>query len=161
MKKRINKKLVIIISVVFILLLAAWYVSTYWVQLMLIQGDSMKPTYKNHSLVLVDKHNKDYKPGDVIVFKHDGIKGVVVKRVVATEGDTVCIKEGILYVNGNPSDNQRTDCNIAYAGIAEKEIKIPADSYFVLGDNYDESKDSRYEEIGIVAGKDVIGKIIK
>ena len=144
-----------------VLLLLAWYVSAYWVQLMLIQGDSMKPTYGNMSLVFVDKRSNSFQEDDIIAFKKDGIKGVLVKRVVAVEGDTVCIRDGSLFVNGEKSKCQPEESRIDYAGIAEKEITVPAGCYFVLGDNYAESKDSRYEEIGFVAGKDIVGKIIR
>ncbi|MGN0435517.1 MAG: S26 family signal peptidase, partial [Wujia sp.] len=49
--------------------------------------------------------------------------------------------------------------NIAYAGILEKEIILSSDEYFVMGDNIDESKDSRYSDIGLVREENVIGRI--
>lgn len=158
MKKK--KKYILIISIILFLLFLAWYVSSYWIQLMLIQGDSMKPTYKNLQIVFVDKHTNTYKTDDVIVFYKDGIKGALVKRVVATEGDVVHIKEGILYINGKKSTCQLEDKSIDYAGAAAEEIVVPDNSFFVLGDNYRESKDSRYEEIGFVSNDDIVGKII-
>ena len=84
----------------------------------------------------------------------------MVKRIVAVSGDTVCIKDNKLYVNGRISEITSAD-RIKYAGTAEKNILLGDGEYFVLGDNYDESVDSRYEEVGIVQEDNIIGKIIK
>ncbi|MGN0435978.1 MAG: signal peptidase I, partial [Wujia sp.] len=69
------------------LFVAAMLVSRYFYQFMLIQGDSMKPTYHNLSLVIIDKHNRDFDRGDVIAFRCDGVSGVLVKRIVGVPGD--------------------------------------------------------------------------
>ncbi len=155
-----NKKRIITIITVVILIMAAYLISAFLVQLMLIQGDSMSPAFKDKALVLVDKRNITYKTDDVIVFRKEEIKGVIVKRIVAMEGDIVIIENGCLYVNGvtkSGFDNR----DIAYAGAAEEEIIIPAGMCFVMGDNYNSSIDSRYEEIGMVAVDSIIGRIIE
>ena len=135
---------------------AALYLSTYWYQIALIQGDSMLPTYHNWQFVLLDKHTEEYDCGDVIAFRCDGVKGVLIKRIVAVPGDTVQITEGILYRNGDPVNEMGY---IAYGGIAEQPIVLGEDEYFLLGDNYQESHDSRYEDIGCVLKENIHGEV--
>lgn len=154
-------KKVFFLSGLLLLFVLAMVLSKYYVQVMLIQGNSMKPTYHNMSIVLVDKHSKDYTVGDVIVFTADGIKGNAVKRIVAGPFDQVQIRDGILYVNGVPSKEQQKDTLIADAGNASKVLTVPENCYFVLGDNYGESIDSRRDEIGFVAYDAIKGKILK
>ena len=134
---------------------AALYLSTYWYQIALIQGDSMLPTYHNWQFVLLDKHTEEYDCGDVIAFRCDGVKGVLIKRIVAVPGDTVQITEGILYRNGDPVNEMGY---IAYGGIAEQPIVLGEDEYFVLGDNRNNSEDSRYANIGNIKKEYIIGK---
>lgn len=128
---------------------------------MLVQGDSMKPTIKDKELVVVDKRSDSYKPNDIIAFTCDGIKGVLVKRVVAVSGDKVQIKDGILYVNDEPSACQLDNKAISYEGIVADPIIVSEGMLFVIGDNYDDSKDSRYEEIGLINVDDVIGRVME
>ncbi len=139
----------------------AMLVSKYYVQVMLIQGPSMKPTYHNMSIVLVDKHTRKYGVGDIVVFKTDGVKGNLVKRIVAGPKDTVLIKDGVLYVNEQPSAQQPDDKKLYHAGIAQTTVTVPDNCFFVLGDNYAESIDSRNKEIGFVAYEAIEGKIIR
>lgn len=76
-----NKKKVRLIVGIALVVFAAWYISTYWYQLMLIQGDSMLPTYHNMQLVIVDKHSKDYDVGDVVAIDCRGLDAIIVKRI--------------------------------------------------------------------------------
>lgn len=82
-----------------------------------------------------------------------------VKRIVAVPGDTVQIKSGRLYVNGTATNLKQTGLSIKDAGRAETEITLGDDEYFVLGDNVNNSEDSRYESIGNVTRKEMIGKV--
>lgn len=154
--KRIFSSFVIIILVV----VFAGVVSKNFYQLMLISGDSMEPTYHDKQLVIVDKHSQDYKYNDVIVFWCEELHSVLVKRVVACPGDVVCISDGKLYVNGKISSVYGEEIVFLYAGIAEKPIYIGKDSYFVIGDNITQSKDSRYGEVGCVCKEVIRGKVL-
>ena len=101
------------------------------------------------------------KKGDVVAFTPKGNTSANdnVKRIVAVPGDTVQIKSGRLYVNGTATNLKQTGLSIKDAGRAETEITLGDDEYFVLGDNVNNSEDSRYESIGNVTCKEMIGKV--
>ena len=153
---RYSKSRLFIGGALFIFLLS-WYVSAFWYQLMLLQGNSMEPAYHSGQLLLVDKHTKAYQAGDVIAIHKAHIKGLLVKRIAAVPGDTVYIHNGIIYINEEP----QAEFLIEYAGIAERPIILEEDCYFVLGDNLQESKDSRYAEIGLIKQTEIMGKVIQ
>ena len=137
----------------------AWYISNYWYQIMLIQGESMKPKYHNLQFVILDKHSNDYKRGDVVAFKNEKLSSVLVKRIVAVPGESVIIKKGILYISGKICDYYR-DNYFEYAGLLADTIYLHEDEYIVIGDNISESKDSRYKEVGVIRKENIIGEII-
>lgn len=120
----------------------------------------MLPAYHSWQLVIVSKLNTTYSYGDVITFSSETLHTTLVKRIVAMPGDTVQIINGILYVNQIPSSAQTPGKKIANPGAAATPIILSPNEYFVLGDNYDVSKDSRYPEIGCIKKSAVIGKVI-
>ncbi len=120
----------------------------------------MEPSYHNWQLVLLDKHTGHYGCGDVVAFRCEELGAVLVKRVVAVPGDTVQIVDGILYKNGMPAEEILAKGYLTYAGIAEQKVTLVEGEYFLLGDNYEESKDSRYEAVGCVQEKDILGKVV-
>ena len=126
---------------------------------MLIQGDSMLPSYHNMQLVVLDKHNREYQVGDVIAFRCEGLSAVLVKRIAACEGDKVQIVDSTLYVNGEVSSLYE-EGSFDYAGILEKKVELSSGEYLVIGDNIAVSKDSRVETVGIVQEHTIIGKIV-
>ena len=100
------------------------------------------------------------RQGDVIAFLPNGNEKshYYVRRVVACPGDTIQIKEGIVYVNGEAYQEKITVASIEDAGVASEEIKLGNDEYFVLGDNRNNSEDSRLANIGNVKKSYIIGK---
>lgn len=83
----------------------------------------------------------------------------MIKRIVGIPGDTIQIKEGILYVNNKKVEEHRLD-KMCSSGIAYHPIKLKDGEYFVLGDNRNNSRDSRFKSIGIVKENEISGKII-
>jgi len=125
-------------------------------------GVSMEPSLYNGQKILINRLAYTLttpKVGDVVVFLPNGNKNshYYVKRVVAKAGDRVQIKDGRLYVNGVQQDEPDMD-KIAEAGIAVNEIVLASDECFVLGDNRNNSEDSRSANIGPVKNKDILGK---
>ena len=149
-----RKKIIIILLVGFI----TFYISQNFYQLNLIQGESMYPTYKNFQFTIIDKHASDFACGDVIVFYCPELRCTMVKRIIAVSGETILISEGEVLVDGVKSPH--VNGNIDFGGTASLALFIDDDHFFVLGDNYAQSRDSRYEEIGCIDRKNIIGRLI-
>ena len=114
-----------------------------------VVGQSMSETLESGDEILVNRFIykvSDPKPNDIIVFLPNGNEKshYYVKRVIAVPGDTVLIQNGAVYVNGEL--------------FASEEMKLEDDEYFVLGDNRNNSEDSRYANIGNVKKDYIIGK---
>jgi len=143
-----------------------------------VVGPSMEPNYYTDDLLFGDKMiqwlgetaigerlDYNYKRGDVIIFSHQDTN--LIKRVIATQGDTVSLKNQKVFVNGKEIVEeylpQSRETSIAFGPIAfiaeEEVVTVPEDSYFVLGDNRRVSKDSRYAEVGFISRSQVKGKI--
>ena len=148
-----RKKILTLIIVFFF----ACFISNYWFQFVLVQGDSMSPAYKPWKLIIINKRPDTLKSGDVIVFQCTVLNSILIKRIVACPGDTIQINDGILYVNGFDTREKFPYDYINYTGIAESPITLKADEYFVLGDNLEYSKDSRNADIGCVKRSDILG----
>ena len=127
-----------------------------------IIGVSMEPSLYNGQKILINRFIYKLmapKKDDVIVFLPGGNQNAYyyVKRVVALSVQKVQIIDGMLYVDGIPEENEIYD-KMEDAGIAENEIVLGADEYFVLGDNRNSSEDSRSGNIGPVGRETIYGK---
>lgn len=125
----------------------------------LVVGKSMENSLQDGEVGVVLYHEK-INPGDIIVFDAEinGEHSKLVKRVIAKENDTVEIINGIVLVNGFPTEDYAKFGS--FTGSYSEQV-VPNNCYFVLGDNRDVSLDSRYAEIGFINKKEVIGKFHK
>lgn len=159
-----------------IALILALIIRAFIVQAFKIPTGSMRMTLKEGDLILVNKFiygakvpfTKYYLPalrtpkrGDVIVFIYpEDRKKNFIKRLVGLPGETIEIKGGSVYVNDKPVAetifNQIYYYNRGEFGLPGQRIVVPANSYFVLGDNSASSKDSRYW--GFVPKDDLLGE---
>lgn len=126
-----------------------------------VVGVSMENTLYNGQSILVSRLSYLVFPpgeGDVIAFHPNGNKNThyYVKRVVAVPGDKVQILQGKLYVNGETVDYNYD--KIADPGIAENEVTLGEDEFFVMGDNCNSSEDSRSGNIGVVERSTITGR---
>lgn len=139
--------------------LLAWYISCNWYQLMLIQGRSMVPAYHPMQLVVLNRHDRDFQRGDVAAFWCEGLSCVLVKRIAAVPGDRVVIRDHTLYVNGHVSGIYAEPGGFSYAGILEEEIVLAPGEYLMLGDNREESRDSRDPQVGLIPASQIYGTV--
>lgn len=128
-----------------------------------IQGDSMMPTIENGEKHLVNRLVYRIKgPGryDIIVFRldDDSSNSYYVKRVIGLPGETVQIRDGKIYVDGKEARTY-SDETILSSGVASEKITLGSDEYFVLGDNYNNSEDSRSASVGNIKRSNIIGKV--
>jgi len=123
-----------------------------------ISGSSMKPVLNNGDLVISIK-TKKLNTGDIIAFYH-GNK-ILVKRVIASAGQWVIIDEsGKVYVDGVLLEEPYVDSFVLGDCDIKFPYQVPAESWFVLGDNRTLFTDSRNSEIGSIKEEDIIGKIL-
>lgn len=132
-----------------------------------VSGSSMSPTYKTMQIVTTSKDKSKIDIGDVVVFrlknnkvgkdfqKKDGKSELIIKRVVGKEGDTIQVKNGELYRNGKKVDEAFP--KIENAGIAKTPVKLAKNQFFVLGDNRNNSDDSR--RFGPISKNDITGVV--
>jgi signal peptidase I len=126
-------------------------------------GDSMEPVLYNGQEILMNRviyRLTSPKRGDVIVFLPNGNEHshYYVKRVVGLPGETIQIKDGRVYIDNVLLDEDEDLDKMIDAGIAQNELTLGADEYFVLGDNRNSSEDSRSGNIGAVKKDDIVGK---
>lgn len=126
-------------------------------------GASMEPCLYNGQSVLINKFSYSFgspKRGDVIVFLPNGNENThyYIKRVVGLPGETITISEGRIYLDGYFFEEDDSYDTIEDGGIAEKGISLGEEEYFVLGDNRNNSEDSRSANVGAVKGETIAGK---
>lgn len=143
--------------------LLAWFLITFVAQRTDVNGTSMVPTLEDGDQLICDKisyrfHNPERF--DIIIFPYKYQKNTYfIKRVIGLPGETVRIDyDGNIYINGEILDEKYGLEKMTYPGIAEQEITLGDDEYFVLGDNRNVSEDSRYPDVGLIKREDIIGR---
>jgi signal peptidase I len=128
-----------------------------------VVGQAMETQLNNNDQILVNKFIYMLtrpKTGDVVVFLPNGNEKshYYVRRVIGTPGDTIQIVDGAIYLNGTIYSESLDVAAIEDAGLAAEELTLGKDEYFVLGDNRNNSEDSRYANIGMVKKDYMLGK---
>jgi len=125
--------------------LAALFIRVFVTQAMVVQGSSMKPNLSYNYRVMVEKFTYRFvhgpRRGDVVVIDMPEENTLLVKRAVALPGETVTVQDGQVFINGQPLEEPWV---IRRGGIDYPPTLVPPGHVFVLGDNREESLDSRY-----------------
>ena len=129
-----------------------------------VDGRSMEPTFHNGEYILTDKVSYRFhspKRGDVIVFHSPQDERVdFIKRIIGVPGDTVMIKNKVVYLNGQPLDEPYINDGITNHDTflrEGREVEVPSGNYIVMGDNRLHSSDSRHW--GFVSYDEIVGRV--
>lgn len=145
-----------------IVLLATFLIVKFVAQRTEVIGSSMYPTLESGDNLIVEKVSYRLhapKRFDIIVFPYPEDPSVrYIKRIIGLPGETIQIADEKIYINGQVLEENYGAEPITYPGVAADPITLGDDEYFVLGDNRGNSKDSRYEVVGNIHRKDIIGR---
>ncbi|MBR4313814.1 MAG: signal peptidase I, partial [Lachnospiraceae bacterium] len=147
----------IVADIVFAVALAFTISYIFFAQV-LQQGFSMAPYINDGNIVLVNRLYKNLLPlnkQDVIVFYNN--EQMSLKRIYGLPGETITISNGKFYINDIQVESE--DLKNSLSSNIEQNVKLGENEYYVLGDNLDSSKDSRFADVGNINRKDIIGKV--
>jgi len=165
-KLRWDRALLLYLHDVVYLLVAVVIVLLLVFRVVVVSGSSMYDTLIHGDLLLLLSNTFYTQPeyGDIVVLSTKSYDGgtPIVKRVIATEGQTVDIDfaAGIVYVDGIALDEPYTHTPTNTSGGTQFPLTVEENCVLVLGDNRNESRDSRYPEIGQVDTREILGKAI-
>ena len=128
-----------------------------------VVGMSMEPTLENGQQIYIDRFTyilSSPKAGDVVAFLPNGNENshYYIKRIIALPGESVEIVENSVYINGEKLQEDYETSKIDDVGIVNEKIKLGSDEYFVLGDDRQNSEDSRNANVGNVKYSYIYGK---
>ena len=126
-------------------------------------GDSMNPILRNGDVVLVNRlvyNARRPRRGDIIVFKPKGNENshYYIKRVIGLPGAKVEFREHEININGNRLEEKYQSTAVDRTGIVTEKMELGSDEYFVLGDDRENSEDSRDADVGNVKREHIFGK---
>lgn len=151
------------------ILVAVTVLFVFLVRLVGVDGRSMLPTLHHMDFLLLESNflygEDDIESGDIVVLHVPYYaERLIVKRVIATEGQTVDIdfEKGQVYVDGTPLKEDYTNTPTNYNGylsVLNYPVTVPEGCIFVLGDNRNDSMDSRFAMIGMIDTRCILGKV--
>lgn len=168
-KEEINivKDLISLCLYILIIVAACWLILTYVGQRTEVSGDSMNDTLHDGDSLWIDKLSyrlKEPERFDIVVFPYQEEEDTYyIKRIIGLPGETVRIdEEGVIYINDEPLDEDYGKETIEenHRGLAAESVTLGEDEYFVMGDNRNNSRDSRMEDVGNIHKDDFVGKAV-
>ncbi|RKD29074.1 signal peptidase I [Thermohalobacter berrensis] len=163
--ERLKKEILEWVKLILIAILISIIIDKFIISISIVDGESMELTLKDNDRLFINKicylFNKP-KRGDIIIF-NPPIKGrndeLFVKRIIAVEGDRFCIHKNKIYINGEVlKENYIKDYKFVPRNYAYLEGVVPKGYVFVMGDNRNNSNDSR--TFGYVPVKNIKGKVV-
>ena len=145
--------------IVFVLMYLAFvFICREVLMVAIVDGASMEDTLHNED-ILICRRTTNLKHGDIVTFKSSKDNENLIKRVIALGGDTVKIENNKVYVNNKKIDEPYIKSRMITNNY--NEIKVQEGYAFVLGDNRNNSLDSRYESVGLVNVDEQVSGIVK
>ena len=155
----ILKEIVDWIVVLAVALVITFIIRTFVFTMVVVDGPSMENTLKTGDRLAVVRLAYEPKQGDIIVFYPNGNKErPYIKRVIATEGQTVDVYGGNVYVDGELLEENYLGSPTTEIGNQDYPITLPEGYLFAMGDNRQQSLDCRNTSVGLVDYNDVVGK---
>lgn len=140
----------------------AVFIIVFIAQSFLVHGQSMEPTLHNGERLLVDKLTYRFRPpnrGEIVVFQYPADpRRRFIKRIIGVPGDTIEIHDNVVYLNGIPLQEEYVQGPTRW--MHPGPVTVPPDHYFVLGDNRLNSDDSRFQDVGFVPRRNVVGRAV-
>lgn len=163
-KKSVIRNILLWTFEILVVILFAYVVVYFFGQSRTNVGQSMDVTLSGGDTVLLNVLSYQLgspKRGDVVSFKPNGsMTGRSnIKRVIGLPGETIQIKDGMIYIDGEVYLEKKSYPAITNPGMAADEITLGDKEYFVLGDNRNNSEDSRFADIGLVKSDHIEGKV--
>ena len=162
-KRSIPQQIFLWVFQIVIVVLFAFVLVYFFGQTRACIGQSMSTTIEGGDAVLLD--GLSYKLGnpkrnDVIAFQLNGNRegASSIKRILGVPGETIQIKDGMIYIDGEIYLEKKDYPAMTDAGLAEEPITLGTNQYFVLGDNRNNSRDGRYPEVGNIKRSDITGR---
>ncbi|MCM1157604.1 MAG: signal peptidase I [Bacteroidales bacterium] len=149
---------------ILVVVILAYSIVTFGIQSVTMIGQSMNPALTNQDLLLINKRSYTFREPeryDIIAFKlkEDTESYFNIKRIVGLPGEKIQIKNGRIFIDGDALTNLPFEDLIMTEGLALDEIVLGEDEYFVIGDNCNNSEDSRYVNIGNISKKEISGRV--
>ena len=146
---------------ILVAVIIALLIRNYIFTIVRVDGTSMVPTLHHNDRLIVWRLGYNPKKGDIIVLHQKGERPFI-KRKIATEGQTVDIDFDTqkVYVDGVEQDEPFINEPTAETGDMEFPVKVEENTVFVMGDNRNNSKDSRFKSVGLVDNEDVLGQAV-
>lgn len=156
------KEFIGLISYCLVVVCLMFFLIKYVGQRTVVIGDSMETTLQDGDNLITDKLTyrfSDPKRFDIVVFPYkDNTDQLLIKRIIGLPNETIQIIGGKIYVDGSELIEEYGKEIIESAGLAADPITLGPDEYFVLGDNRNNSQDSRFASVGNIHRSDLIGR---
>ena len=160
--KGIIKELLAWLAMIAVVVAATYLVVTFVGQRTQVSGESMETTLSDGDHLIVDKISyrfRDPERYDIVVFPYRLEENTYyIKRIIGLPGETVQIVDGYVYINGVQLDEHYGNEIMEKPGIAAEPVTLGEDEYFVLGDNRNNSQDSRTASVGVIHRDGILGR---
>jgi len=128
-----------------------------------VTGDSMGPTLNHGDMVVLNRFVYLFSPpraGDIVAFPYqENPSEFYIKRVIGVPGDIIDLQNGEFLINGQLLDDPFSGDFVLVSGDVNFPVEVEDGRFFVLGDNRNGSKDSRFVAVGTVPGRDMVGRV--